>query len=129
MVVAKGSTSAGHRGGFGFASRSSAGREPGVRDYLKLCSRVEVLGVFDAMGEMDIGEGGGGVDGGGDDLRDDGGWFCSEAQALPAVVESLDVFAGHLTTKVSLLHYFSYTSTHDIGFRYCSSEGNHMLQG
>ena len=27
-------------------------------------------------------------------------WFCSEAQALPVVVESLDVFAAHLTSKV-----------------------------
>ncbi|CAM9924444.1 unnamed protein product, partial [Laminaria digitata] len=40
MVVARGPTAGGHRGGFGFASRSSAGREPGVRDFLKLCSRV-----------------------------------------------------------------------------------------
>lgn len=36
-----------------------------------------------------------------DHLNDEDGWFCSEAQALPVVVESLDVFAGHLTTKVS----------------------------
>lgn len=102
MVVARGPTASGHRGGFGFASRSSAGREPGVRDFLKLCSRVEVLGVFDSVDEMDDGDDS--VDGGdgGDDLRDVGGWFCSEGQALPAVVESLDVFAGHLTTKVRL---------------------------
>ena len=101
-VVARCPTASDHRGGFGFASRSSAGREPGVRDFLKLCSRVEVLGVFDATDEMGEDGAGGGV--GGDDLRDDGGWFCSEGQALPAVVESLDVFAGHLTTKVRALY-------------------------
>lgn len=32
--------------------------------------------------------------------EEEDGWFCSEAQALPVVVESLDVFAGHLTSKV-----------------------------
>lgn len=47
MIAAKGSTGTG--GGFGLASRSAAGREPGVRDLLKLCSRVEVLGVFDGQ--------------------------------------------------------------------------------
>lgn len=35
-----------------------------------------------------------------DDLQGEDSWFCSEAQALPVVVESLDVFAGHLTSKV-----------------------------
>ena len=34
-------------GGFGLASRSAVGREPGVRDFLKLGARVETLGVFD----------------------------------------------------------------------------------
>lgn len=37
-----------------------------------------------------------------DHLHGMDGWFCSEAQAVPVVVESLDVFAGHLTTKVSV---------------------------
>lgn len=45
MVAAKGGNSGG--GAFGFASRSAAGREPGVRDFLKLCARVDTLGVFD----------------------------------------------------------------------------------
>lgn len=68
-----------------FASSSSGGREPGVRDFLKLCSRVHSSGVFEDVGEENqVSE----------------GWFCSEAQALPVVRESLDVFAGHLTTKV-----------------------------
>lgn len=35
------------------------------------------------------------------DLEGHDDWFCSEAQALPVVVESLDVFAAHLTSKVS----------------------------
>lgn len=35
-----------------------------------------------------------------DDAQDKDNWFCSEAQALPVVVESLDVFAAHLTSKV-----------------------------
>lgn len=39
-------------------------------------------------------------DGATEDVKDGGDWFCSEAQALPVVVESLDVFAGHLTSKV-----------------------------
>lgn len=39
------------RGGFGLASRSAAGREPGVRDFLKLCARVETLGVFHGQEE------------------------------------------------------------------------------
>lgn len=39
------------------------------------------------------------IDDGVQDIQDDE-WFCSEAQALPVVVESLDVFAGHLTSKV-----------------------------
>lgn len=68
-----------------FASRSSGGREPGVRDFFKLCSRVYSSGVFEGVGE---------------DSQESEEWFCSEAQALPVVRESLDVFAGHLTTKV-----------------------------
>lgn len=41
-------------GGFGFASRSAAGREPGVRDLLKLCARVDTLGVFDRRDEDEV---------------------------------------------------------------------------
>lgn len=91
MLAAQGHSSTGARGGFGFASRATGGREPGVRDFLKLCARVDTLGIF--HGE----DGGVGGDGGGEE---DDGWFCSEAQALPVVAESLDVFAGHLTSKV-----------------------------
>lgn len=58
------------------------------------------------MGDGGRRSGGGGGGDVGDDLRDDGGWFCSEGQALPVVEESLDVFAGHLTTKVSLFFLF-----------------------
>lgn len=56
MVTAKGGASGGGAsggGGFGLASRSAAGREPGVRDFLKLCARVEALGVFDGQGDGD----------------------------------------------------------------------------
>ena len=61
-----------------------------------------MLGVFDSIDEMDDGDDDDDDGDGEDNLRDDGGWFCSEGQALPAMVESLDVFAGHLTTKVRL---------------------------
>lgn len=47
-------------------------------------------------------------DGGLEDVEDDEHWFCSEAQALPVVVESLDVFAGHLTSKVIFVVAFIY---------------------
>lgn len=47
--------------------------------------------------EVDEDEGGDAED---EDLEDQHDWFCSEAQALPVVVESLDVFAAHLTSKV-----------------------------
>lgn len=44
-------------GGFGLASRSAAGREPGVRDFLKLCARVQTVGVFDGQQDEDeVGE-------------------------------------------------------------------------
>lgn len=42
------------KSGFGFASRSAAGREPGVRDFLKLCARVDALGVFDRQKEDEV---------------------------------------------------------------------------
>ncbi|CAM9195825.1 unnamed protein product, partial [Ectocarpus sp. 12 AP-2014] len=111
MVAAKSGNSGG--GGFGFASRSAAGREPGVRDFLKLCARVDTLGVFDRHDEDEVSMsnecGPQGKDVGKEDeddshLNDEDGWFCSEAQALPVVVESLDVFAGHLTTKEARAH-------------------------
>lgn len=48
MMAAKGGSGSSSGGGvFGLASRSAAGREPGVRDLLKLCARVDILGVFD----------------------------------------------------------------------------------
>ncbi|CAN0109637.1 unnamed protein product, partial [Ectocarpus sp. 6 AP-2014] len=102
MVAAKSGNSGG--GGFGLAIRSAAGREPGVRDFLKLCARVDTLGVFDRQNEDEVSmsnecgpqENDDEED---DHFNDEDGWFCSEAQALPVVVESLDVFAGHLTTK------------------------------
>lgn len=94
MVAAKGNTGK-ERGGFGFLSRSSGGREPGVRDLLKLCARVETLGVFDE-GHAENPVGKSDEDGGGD------AWFCSEAQASPVVEESIDVFAGHLTSRVGI---------------------------
>lgn len=91
MIAAK--TNAGEQRSTGsFASRSSGGREPGVRDFFKLCLRVYSSGVFDGVGEDS--------QNGVYDPLDGEGWFCSEAQALPVVRESLDVFAGHLTTKV-----------------------------
>lgn len=94
MLAAQGhSATTGASGGFGFASRSTGGRDPGVRDFFKLCSRVDRLGMFDGEDCVGVGTGLG-------DEEEDGGWFCSEAQALPVVVESLDVFAGHLTSKV-----------------------------
>ncbi|CAM9220817.1 unnamed protein product, partial [Ectocarpus sp. 13 AM-2016] len=112
MVAAKSGKSGG--GGFGFASRSAAGREPGVRDFLKLCARVDTLGMFDRHNEDEVSMsnecGAQEKDVGKDDAEDDGhlddedGWFCSEAQAFPVVVESLDVFAGHLTSKEARAH-------------------------
>lgn len=113
----------GERGGFGcrgFASRSSAGgREPGVRDFLKLCARVDALGVFDGVPEMMVEEEEVGVD----NVAEDDGWFCSEAQALPVVVESLEVFAGHLTTKVR--SQLQYCSRGVYGF--CDHDGMRLL--
>ncbi|CAM9377533.1 unnamed protein product, partial [Scytosiphon promiscuus] len=94
----------GRGGGFGFASRSGAGREPGVRDFLKLCARVQTLGVFDGQeDELEVSMAAG-DDGDDDELEGEDSWFCSEAQALPVVVESLEVFAGHLTSKEALAH-------------------------
>eukprot|EP00903_Cladosiphon_okamuranus_P014927 g13820.t2 len=95
------------RGGFGLPSRSGAGREPGVRDFLKLCARVETLGVFDGQGEGELPMEGDAEDNDNaqdEDLECQDKWFCSEAQALPVVVESLDVFAAHLTSKEALAH-------------------------
>lgn len=101
--------------GVGFAlSRSlsaGGGRQTGVRDFFKLCARVERLGLFDISERMSgndqtVRRSSPRTDTGQDDNDVEGGsaseaWFCSEAQALPMMLESLDVFAGHLTTKVS----------------------------
>lgn len=97
MVTAKG----GRVGGVSFSSsrKATGGREPGVRDFLKLCARVDRLGLFDSPDtQVSVSDVAGGEDG--DGLERD--WFCSEAQALPVIQECLDVFAGHRTTKVSL---------------------------
>ncbi|CAM9333744.1 unnamed protein product [Ectocarpus fasciculatus] len=108
MVAAQSGKSGG--GSFGSASRSAAGREPGVRDFLKLCARVDTLGVFERQKEDEVSRSNEGrrqaedVEDDDDHLDVEGGWFCSEAQALPVVVESLDVFAGHLTTKEARAH-------------------------
>lgn len=47
-----------------------------------------------------------------EDLQGQDKWFCSEAQALPVVVESLDVFAAHLTSKVTPLYVASSAVLH-----------------
>ena len=85
----------------GFASRSSGGREPGVRDFFKLCARVHASALFDDLGDNQQGGAKFAADPDvAEDFDGDAEWFCSEAQALPVVVESLDVLAGHLTSKV-----------------------------
>lgn len=80
-----------------------------MRDFLKLCARVERLSL--------LGDGEGTNDdhprpmssvmeehheqvGDHDETAGEDSWFCSEEQAVAVISESLDVFAGHLTTKV-----------------------------
>lgn len=121
MLLANGNRFCSGGGGSGFASASgsrssygaSGGREPGVRDFLKLCARVEQLGLFDRdplsssvmppleTGPEDIDHAMDVFDGTEEE------WFCSEAQAVPVIMESLEVFAAHLTTKVKGLDFVS----------------------
>ncbi|CAM9499812.1 unnamed protein product, partial [Discosporangium mesarthrocarpum] len=95
------------RGNYSSPCTRGGGREVGVRDFLKLCSRVDRLHVFDTTDVTDNSEvGGTGAGAGTGAGNQEGvggkggqGYFWTEAQALSVAGEALDVFAGHLPAK------------------------------